>query len=372
MTFARFMELALYDPEEGYYASGRARIGREGDFYTSVSVGRMFAAAICEHVVALWRAEGSAQEFFFHEHGAHDGTFCEDFLGWAKRVHPDFFEALRYRIVEPFAAQESRQRARLGGWEGKVTWLPEPQEEDTAVFHYANEVLDALPVHMVEKSANDGVWKEIRVAEQDERFVFQGGHELDEELMLAVSRLPEGLPEGYRTEIPTGMEAWLNQLGGKVKRGWLLFSDYGFAAEDYYAPWRGAGHVQYYRGHRKVPDAFEELGKTDISVHVSFSDAARVLEACGFEVAGFCDQNHFLTGACHGLLLRQEKDGVMNPADLRALKTLMHPESMGAVFHFLGFARGVKGRGKEAGFRFQSPRRLESLRRRLGKDASIG
>src|SRR3954467_11801091 len=120
--FAWFMEQALYHPQHGYYSSGRATIGRKGDYFTNVSVGPLFGRLLAAQFAEMWERMGRVYAFTIVEQGAHDGQFANDVLGAAQKDSPEFFEAVRYQIIEPFSIWQGRQTQTLKRFHDKVEW----------------------------------------------------------------------------------------------------------------------------------------------------------------------------------------------------------------------------------------------------------
>src|ERR1700736_126484 len=138
------MEQALYHPEHGYYSSGRAAIGRRGDYFTNVSVGPLFGRLLAAQFAEIWERLGKIENFIIVEQGAHDGQFARDVLEALQESSPEFFSALRYRVVEPFRVLQDRQSETLDGFRDKVAWRDsiETLEPFTGI-HFSNELLDA-------------------------------------------------------------------------------------------------------------------------------------------------------------------------------------------------------------------------------------
>src|SRR5215469_3795732 len=145
-SFAWFMQQALYHPEHGYYSSGRCAIGRHGDYFTNVSVGPLFGQLLAAQFAELWERLGRTKDFTLIEQGAHDGQFAHDVLDSVRQRVPEFFTALRYKIVEPFPFWRDRQRQTLKSFRDKVEW-PDAISPFAGV-HFSNELLDAMPVDL--------------------------------------------------------------------------------------------------------------------------------------------------------------------------------------------------------------------------------
>ena len=146
-SFAWFMQQALYHPEHGYYSSGRCEIGRNGDYFTNVSVGPLFGRLLAAQFVEIWTRLGKTADFVIVEQGAHDGQFAFDVLEFMRKCVPEFFAVLGYRIVEPFPVLEERQRRTLESFRDKVEWRSSLQPF-TGV-HFSNELVDAMPVRLI-------------------------------------------------------------------------------------------------------------------------------------------------------------------------------------------------------------------------------
>jgi SAM-dependent MidA family methyltransferase len=345
IPFRDFMDAALYHPEHGYYTSGRAGIGRGGDFFTSVSVGPLFGTLLARQFAEMWERLGEPREFSIVEQGAHRGEFARDVLTALRANSPACFAATRYQIIEPSDALRSAQHATLG--EFAAHWSPtlDALPAFTGV-HFSNELLDAFPVHAV---AWDGsVWREIHVVLDGGRFVFTSAP-----LRAALAQLTP-VPAGYRTEINLAALTWIDALATKLTRGFALVIDYGFPRADYYRPERTTGTLTGYARHRRVDDLLAAPGETDLTAHVDFTALAGRALAAGLRVGGFTDQHHFIValGALH--FPATIPDTPASQRELRAFKTLMHPQMMGRSFQVIGFEKSVASPIPLTGFRFAS------------------
>jgi SAM-dependent MidA family methyltransferase len=339
ISFARFMEAALYHPEFGYYSSGQAAIGRRGDYFTSVSVGPLFGRLLAAQFAEIWEQLARPNDFTIVEQGAHDGQFAVDVLGALRERTPELFEKLRYRIVEPFPVLWARQQEKLKLFPSRVEWVASLEElEPFCGVHFSNELLDALPVHLL--VAENGRWQERLVDLAGDDFVLV-------DRPVAVAELLEPLPnapnERYETEARPVAGAWLDALAPKLRRGIILVADYGFARDEFYAPHRATGTLQTYAAHRVLASPFDEIGRSDLSAHVEWTSLAERAEARGLTIGGFTDQHHFLMGivARHPALATENR---------RGLQTLLHPEFLGTRFQFLGLTK--KCELHLAGFQF--------------------
>ncbi len=340
-SFARFIELALYHPQLGYYASGRAKIGRGGDFYTNVSIGPVFGRVLAGQFREMWRHLGQPAGFCLVEQGAHDGQLAADVLS----ALPDL--PLQYWIVEPSASLRELQQETLRG--RAVRWAE--SLEDLPTFdgvHFSNELVDALPFHLVQSTGD--TWEELFVVSHQDGFAFRPAAPspaLRDDLREFPSR-----PAGTIAEVRPVVRGWLGALGKKIRTGWVLVVDYGLSREKLHAPHRREGTFSCYQGHRRDAKPLEDPGNKDITAHVDFTALMAAARENGFRVEGFADQHHFLVGASESLL--KSLDGPPDSASqklLRTLQTLLHPESMGTQFHYLALSKGLAPPHRLSGFR---------------------
>ena len=326
-SFAWFMQQALFHPEHGYYSSGRCAIGRKGDYFTNVSVGPLFGQLLASQFSEIWERLGQADDFVVVEQGAHDGQFARDVLEFVQKRLPEFFDALRYRILEPFPILQARQRQTLEAYRDKVDWRSSP-EPFTGV-HFSNELLDAMPVRLI----RDGTEKLVSL--DGDNFVF-------------LDRLVD------KTMFNQAALECIDEIAANLQRGYVIAIDYGSLDEEF------ERNVQVRAQHRHLESPFEQIGDADITMSVHWKSIVERAQANAFRVAGFTDQHHFLTG-----IISQFESGDRGQSLLadsrkakRELQTLLHPEMLGRAFQVLALAKNV---GPEtnplAGFKFarQSP-----------------
>ncbi len=387
VTFKWFMQQALYHPQLGYYRSGRARIGRGGDFITSVSVSRIFGELLARQFEEMWQRLGAPLSFAIVEEGAHNGEFANDVLRWLRSFSPDLYERVRYWIVEPGEGLRAQQQARLSRWpRNKVRWCPGlnaiPVGSLTGV-HFSNELLDALPVHLVTCAGDQ--WQENFVDSSRSGFHFVYGPPSNARLREHLSRLPVPPPEAqpYRTEVNLAATRWIEDVSRTIRQGFVLLADYGFPREEYYSPARREGTLTGYRQQARNPDPFAFVGDADITSHVDFTAVAECAEATGLQLAGYCDQHHFLVGLGREDLLAIERRVVEDeraPSDevlhyIRSFQTLMHPSTMGRAFKFIGFHKRLPA-GADAeplsGFRFAGEDRGRAELGLAAEPAAVG
>ena len=197
------MQQALYHPQHGYYASGRCAIGRAGDYFTNVSVGPVFGHLLAAQFLEIWEQLKKTDDFIIVEQGAHDGQFARDVLEFVQKRAPEFFAALRYRIVEPFPCLRERQRRTLEVFHHKVEWREALQT--FAGVHFSNELLDAMPVRLI----TDG--RERLVGLDGDKFVF----------------VERPLHKAVFNQAAIG---WIDEIATNLQRGYVIAVDYGYSA----------------------------------------------------------------------------------------------------------------------------------------------
>jgi SAM-dependent MidA family methyltransferase len=343
ITFRDFMERALYDPAAGYYTSGRARIGRRGDYFTNVSVGPLFGALIARQLAEIWTRLETPAEFVIVEQGADRGDFARDILQGLREIAPDCAAATRLVIVEPAPALQIAQRAALAN--EPVEWARSIAElQPFTGIHLSNELLDSFPVHLVKSDGQH--WCEQWVDLRENRFVFADGP-------LSHPGLPARLeqirprPPGYLTEINLAAAEWVRDLAVRIRRGCVLAIDYGWARDEFHAPERAAGTLSAFADQARVGDPLSSPGEVDLTAHVEFTSLAEAAEMAGWRLHGFTDQHHFLVG----LGQAHFPDGnVPDARALRQFKTLMHPGMLGLIFKVFALEKGLAPGRSLAGF----------------------
>jgi SAM-dependent MidA family methyltransferase len=366
ITFARFMELALYHPQHGYYTgpdvedhkaarsastpyqrpdsvdavgqagpARRPRIGKAGDYFTSVSVGPLFGKILARQFVQ-WRAElGDPPEFEVIEFGGHRGQLRDDVLIAA----PD----LRYRVVE----------------------VADHMPDSIIGCVFSNEFLDALPVHRVK--VEHGAWSEAYVGMGDKPSPEpsplhgkgegisspppRGGEDQGEgKLSFAetlgplsapritdfLAGLPVHLMEGYTTEVNLRALDWLEAIARRLKGGFVLTIDYGYEREDYFAPHHRNGTLLCYHRHTRNDNPYQHIGEQDITAHVEFTSFIEHGRCLGLEPVLFTDQAHFLLQIGESEITEiVERTAGQLSKERAAIHQLLHPELMGRAFKVL-------------------------------------
>jgi SAM-dependent MidA family methyltransferase len=337
LTVAEYMELALYHPEHGYYSRVAQRSGREGDFFTSVDVGPLFGELIAAQLEEMWRVlrAGGAGAFDLVEAGAGNGRLARDVLDAAARQHPDFYANVRLTLVERSPAARDAQRAALGPHLERLVAVRDDLPASVEGVIYANELLDACPVHVVTMTA-DGL-REIVVSEREGVLVEAEARISDPAI---VAHLPR-IHAGDRTEVGLAATAWICRAAAALHRGFLLLFDYGHAPGEEHSRAHPEGTLMAYRAHVAEPRHWLAApGDTDLTAHVDLTAVRRAAEGAGLQTLALVDQTYFLLSL--GLADRVETGHDRHAVLQRlAARTLVMPGGLGSTMKAMVFAKGV-------------------------------
>lgn len=326
LSFPEYLAIALYDTELGYYARNSTQVGCRGDFYTSVSVGSLFGRLLARRFLGWWEANGKPADWRILEIGAHDGTLAADILAEIRLLSPRAWQALEYAIPEPLPRLRNLQQARLESLAARLL-IAESFKETAARalpgVAFGNEILDALPFHLIE--LKDGAWQELHVIAGE-------NGTLALERRETTIQLGSAFPEGYRTEVRTNFPGFLADVASCLTDGLLIFADYGFAAPEYYDVYRSSGTLRTFSSHKAGEDPFAAPGETDITAHVNFTDLAKAAIALGYCPSAFTSQGSYLTQLAKPLIL---SGGMDDPKTIAQFQSLTHPAHLGAKFHII-------------------------------------
>ncbi len=360
------MELALYCPNCGYYETEEDKIGPQGDYYTSVSVGSVFGDLLGRQF-ADWFAQGERagkEEVRIVEAGAHSGRLAADILTWMRRYCPVLCERLQYWVVEPSDRRRAWQQQHLGAfgttvrWAGRLGEIPQigkaarnlPNAAPVREIIFSNELLDALPVQRLGWDANKQAWFEWGVTLQGTQFVWTrlasiggGTGRANPKAAFGVSQVERLfgadllalLPDGFSLELCPGAEEWWREAAGSLQQGKLLAMDYGLTADELLIPERKGGTLRAYCRHQASSDVLACPGEQDITAHVNFTALQAVGEAAGLKTDGLLTQAQFLTGVVARTWQAGGSFAEWTPERLRQFQTLTHPEHLGRSFRVL-------------------------------------
>ena len=333
VSFHDFMEMALYYPSLGYYNSGKNKIGKEGDFYTSPIVSSLFGELIGKQIEEMWTVLDK-KPFTIVEYGAGTGSLCNDILCYLKN-NPTLYEQLSYCIIEKGEALRKKQQSHLPE---KVSWhnsIREIAPVNGCVL--SNELLDNFSVHRVKMEKE---LMEIYV-DYDNDFL---------EILRPASPLLKNylneqnieLPSGYVTEINLEAIEWIKEISENLEKGFVLTIDYGYAAEEFYSPKRNSGTIVCYKNHQVNTSFYTDIGSQDITAHVNFSALSHWGKKAGLERSGFTTQANFLRslGLMNYLRNFELRDPENNRAAIWQIQKLLM--DMGTKFKVLIQQRNVK------------------------------
>lgn len=336
IPFSRFMELALYAPGMGYYTAGAHKFGAAGDFVTAPELTLLFGRTIAHQAVEIMRA--SVPHIL--ELGAGSGKLAADILGELERLG-ELPES--YSILEVSADLRERQqtllRERLPHLFDRIHWLEAlPEKISGAVI--GNEVLDALPVHLVRWSG-DGIL-ERGVALDGGQFIWQ--ERLPENPALLDAAQAIRVPDGYLSEISLAVRGLVASLCERLDAGALLFIDYGFGAREYYHPQRDSGTLMCHYRHHAHGDPFYLPGLQDITAHVDFTAVAEAAIDHGAHLLGYTAQAYFLiNNGLPDLLGEISPDNAREYLPLSAqAQKLTSPAEMGELFKVIALGKGMQ------------------------------
>jgi SAM-dependent MidA family methyltransferase len=343
LTVAEFMDAALYDPERGYYASAAQRSGRAGDFFTSVDVGPLFGELLAVQLDEMWRLTRAAggTTFDLVEAGAGNGRLTRDILDAAAVHHREMYEHMRVTLVERSAAAREAHAATLGDAhrDRPIASLAElPAPIDGVIL--ANELLDALPVHVV--IGTDAGLREVYVAERAGALVETTGDLSDPAIAAYLDRLGVAPAVGARADVGLQAIRWIEEAARSLARGFLLLIDYGHEAAELFSPSHASGTLTGYRAHRLRPDWLSEPGGRDLTAHVNLTAIRLAAEDAGLTTIGMVDQTYFLMslGITDRVAAGPDRAAV---ARRLAAKTLVMPGGLGSTMKTMAFARGLPG-----------------------------
>ncbi len=343
LSFYEYMQRCLYHPQHGYYMAARQRVGAKGDFFTSSSVHRLFGALIARQLHQMWQLLGSGS-FTVVEQGAGDGFLALDILDTLQGDYPQMYACMRYILIDVSADNRCRQQDHLQTHADRVSW----QDFDTlgsfAGCFLSNELIDAFAVHMVEK--HDGQLQEVYVVQGQQGFEEELRPTDDAEFARHFDLVGAGVVEGCRGEVCLAVQPWMESVAAKLERGFVLTIDYGYPAQELYAPFRRQGTLLCYYQHTANDNPYQNVGCQDITSHVDFTLLEKCGEIVGLETLHFTEQYRFLLGL--GFveelvrLQAEETDPKKAMALRMTLKNLILPDGgMGETFKVLIQGKGV-------------------------------
>jgi SAM-dependent MidA family methyltransferase len=355
ITFARFMEIALYDPERGYYRGPVPRPGRGGDFLTAPEASPIFGRTVARFVRSVHERLGKPVTLAIREHGAGTGALAAPLVAELLAV-PDGPRRIRYLVaeVEPLRVEAVAARLAMERLDPERVEVEADRGDPIDGLVLANEVLDALPTHRV--VVRGGALHEVLVGlDADGRFADVEAEPTTPAFADRLAADQVTLEEGQRAEICLALDDWIRDAAEGLQRGVLAVIDYGYPARDLYDPRRrAAGTLAAYLGHTVGDDPYRAVGRQDLTAHVDLTELTRAALAAGLEPLGEATQTDFLARLGIGDLLvaEQTRPDATLPANHEtrsAVIRMIDPAAMGR-FRVLAYGREVAAEPPLAGF----------------------
>jgi SAM-dependent MidA family methyltransferase len=337
------MEQALYHSEYGYYMAPRDRIGKAGDFFTSSSVNALFGRLLARQLMQMFKLLGGGV-FQVVEQGAGEGHLAQDILDAIAEEAPELYSQLKYTLVDVSQDNRQRQSQNLEKHIDRVAWCAADDWSINSGCFLSNELVDAFPVHLVEK--HDGDLKEVFVTTRDDVFVEELREPAGSSLSEYFSWLGSSPVEGNRAEANLVAPEWMRHVGKRIEKGFVLTIDYGYPVEELYAPYRRAGTLMCYHRHQADDNPYDRVGEKDITAHVDFTSLQKAGCEVGLETLWFGEQYRFLLALGFFEELVGLEAAATDEKEARALrltlKNLIMPEAgMGETFKVLVQGKNV-------------------------------
>ena len=343
IPFAEYMRECLYHPEFGYYSKPEAR--RFADFYTSIDVHQIFGRLLARQLAEMWDLLGCPREFYAVEAGAGTGRLAAHILNFAAQKLEEFYGALRYVAVEQSRARRERHHEILRPHleNGTAICAAELPHDIPAGCIFSNELLDALPVHRV--VVQRGKLREIYVNFNEDAFTEEPGPLTSASIDKYFEEQQVKLREGQQAEVNLDACQWIQDIGRRLDRGFVLTVDYGHEAAELYNERHMRGTLLAYSAHRASEDFFASPGERDLTAHVNFTALDVWGRRAGLSRTGYVSQMAFLVvlGRPSGFADLYDEDAT-EVERIRArllLKSLINPEGMGETFQVFIQHKGV-------------------------------
>lgn len=337
ISFAQFMQMALYQPGLGYYSSGSQKFGKDGDFVTAPELGDLFARCMAQQ---FHQVVSTLSHPVIIELGAGTGQFCFDCLLALEKLKslPE-----KYYILEVSADLKQRQKNKVQTLPKQlaslVEWIDKPLEKGFNGVIFANEVIDALAVEVFKYQGTQ--YQQMRV-NWDDGFK-ESWQPFNSELNAEISNKELELSEGYVSEFVPYLAQWLETITGHLVSGVVLFVDYGYERSAYYHPQRNQGTLVCFAQHQANFNYFENVGLQDMTAFVDFTAVAEAGDSCGFTIDGYATQAHFLMSlAIQDKLGDSENDYKSYYQNTTQMKKLTMPNEMGEKFKVIALSKNFE------------------------------
>ena len=336
ISFRDFMDICLYYPEFGYYQTNSEKTGKHGDFYTAPNVSKVFGEVIADYIYSLWIELQEPENFSIVEFGAGKGQLAYSIIEQLQN-YTQLNNSFTYYIIDASSSFQKQQKQLLTN--KSVKWVVDIEEIGQPITGciLSNELLDAFPIHWVRYHNNNLQEKYVAYDELENQFEIiykQASKELEE--YFAMQNVD--LFEGQEAEVNLMALNWLEKCATALTKGYILTIDYGYLAEELYAPHRKLGTLLCYYRHTVNNSPLERIGRQDITSHVNFTQLMRWGEQLGLDTIAYTTQQQFLIE--QGILTKLSNDVALNPFDQAykrnaSIKQLIMPTAMGEAFKVL-------------------------------------
>ncbi|UCZ54567.1 SAM-dependent methyltransferase [Bacillus shivajii] len=337
-SYATYMNVALYDEEMGYYTSDKEKLGKSGDFYTSNHVHHVFGRTFARFFADVFEREELTPTIY--EWGAGDGKFALSVLEYFRNEQANLYKNLTYVIIESSSFHREVLDEILREHREKV-YVFGSLENAKQTFHigkgilFSNELIDAFPVHVVEKKSDELF--EVMVSENEEGLLEETLEACsNEQLTTWLDKYGPNLPEGHRIEISLEMKEWLTAINEWFDQGLIVTVDYGYSNEEWVQPEHKEGSLRGYYQHELIRNPLKFSGEMDITYHIQWDAFNDIAKECGLKAIFHDKQDQFLKQAGLFRFLMQTMNA--NPfseeyKQNRAIQTLVHPGGISSSFH---------------------------------------
>ncbi len=328
ISFAAFMQMALYEPGLGYYSAGLAKLGPSGDFITAPEMGQLFARC---HASVFADVLVHLSDPTILELGAGTGQFCVDVLYALDELN---CVPARYAIFEVSADLKKVQQGKVAeqlpaALAKRVVWLDSPPNQSFEGIVFANEVLDALPVEVFQFV--QGRYQRLMLGDEAGHLT-ECWQPFTGKLLAQVEQLNLQLESGYRSEFIPHLSAWMQSVVGQLRKGLVIMVDYGYGRPAYYHPQRSTGTLVCHQRHQANFNPYQDVGLQDITAFVDFTAVAEAMSEVGLDVIGFNTQAEFLMATKIEKWLNPDGDYKHYFELVTEMKKLVMPDEMGDKF----------------------------------------
>ncbi|MXY47329.1 MAG: class I SAM-dependent methyltransferase [Chloroflexi bacterium] len=331
ITFAEFMQIALYHPTDGYYTSERP-FGADGDYYTSPAAHPAFGALFAVQLFGVWRGMGRPTDFTVVEMGAGNGILANDICAYVSDLSADFADSLRYICIDRYAPADSWQSTGEGAIHIDRLIADKLPLKGVVGCFISNELADAFPVHRFEIVNGDP--REIFVSLDDSRdFVELLDTPSTPIIAQRLDALGFALENGQRGEVNPHIKSWIGEIAAALDTGIVITIDYGYEAVDLYAPERKYGTLQAYYRHTDGNSPYRRIGRQDLSAQVDFTLLQCEGRAAGLNTLAYTTQSEFLHAlGIRDVMLQLRSAPIshhVRSANLMAMRQLVQPDGLG-------------------------------------------